>query len=139
MGLGIYAAQPGSGPTDNEGEDYIYSDVGVHTSWSYSGFNRFRERLAIHEGFFLDNMAGFTVEGEPWSDVTTDLVPLLNHSDCDGEMTWQEAAQVWPRLEQILEEWSDPENLFDYDLRAGRNLVEVLKYCDENQTTVLFR
>ncbi len=95
--------------------------------WSYGGFSRFREALAIHEGFFLNDMQGFDGE-RPWSAVTTDIKPLLDHSDCDGELTPEECAQVAPRLREILADWQERGH-DTYDIHAGLELADAMDDC----------
>lgn len=97
-----------------------------NAQWAYGGFHRFRERLADHEGFDLNAMNGFGGD-RSWDDVTTDLKPLLNHSDCDGAMTPAECAQVAPRLAEVIKTW--PED--DFDRRSGEELVKAMQYCAE--------
>lgn len=135
MGLDLHAGIDGT--PENDYEDTWYAP-GLHAHWPYSGFGAFREKLAIHEGFFLDDMAGFTEDGRSWDLVTTPLKPLLDHSDCDGEMTPDEAAQVWPRLAEIAEEWKD-DGALEWELKSMRNLIELLHDAAENKWTVLFR
>lgn len=85
------------------GIDFSHSNA----SWAYSGFMRFRSRLAQAEGFDLEQMDGFQRAWEParpmrsWDEITTPLKPLLEHSDCDGELTPEECAQVEPRLREV--------------------------------------
>ena len=97
--------------------------------WSYGGFHHFRERLATIEGFTLDEMSGFAPfdapqdwTGRSWDDVDTPLKPLLNHSDCDGDLSPEECAQIAPRLrEVVIALWPD-EN--DYNRKSGLALAE---------------
>lgn len=135
MGLDLHAGTDGT--PENEYEDTWYAPD-LHAHWSYSGFGKFREALAIHEGFFLDDMAGFTKDGRSWDLVTTPLKPLLDHSDCDGEMSPEEASQVWPRLKEIADERKD-EGESDWHQTGIRNLIELLQGAAENGWTVLFR
>ena len=96
-----------------------FSHTNAH--WSYSGFNRFRRAIAAHEGIDLDAMRGFGGDHD-WSTATTPLKPLLNHSDCDGELTPQECRQVAPRLRVVVTAlWPDPN---DYDRHAGLALAD---------------
>ena len=111
------------------GLDFNNSDA----RWSYSGFNRFRRRLAEHEGFNLDQMQGFNGKRD-WDEITTDLKPLLNHSDCDGELTPEECKQVGPRLYGIAMTW--PED--DYDRRSALVLAEDMAKCVINDTSLEF-
>jgi hypothetical protein len=105
------------------GLDFHNSDA----HWSYSGFARFRERLAKHEGFDLDEMQGFNGL-RPWSEITTALKPLLDHSDGDGELTPEECAQVAPRLREVLAGWEQD----DYDTHSGRLLADGMEWCAAN-------
>lgn len=104
----------------------------THAYWAYSAFHRFREALAKHEGIHLNAMAGFhnlRCQHEPddhpnipWDNITTPLKPLLDHSDCDGELTPAECAQVAPRLREVVPLiWPDPD---DYDHRHGMLLAD---------------
>jgi hypothetical protein len=102
--------------------------------WSYGGFQRFRRALAKAEGFDLEYMQGFTsFGGRSWDEITTDLKPLLNHSDADGELTPEECAQVYPRLKEILADWDD-----EFDRQAGLNLAECMLTCVAQGTKLVF-
>lgn len=87
-----------------------------HDCWhgAYSAFMRFRTTIASVIGIDLMKMAGFAtngLDGVPRGDaagVAWDSLPpdplhvLLCHSDCDGEIAWQDAAPIADRLESIL-------------------------------------
>lgn len=105
--------------------------------WGYIGFNHFRSRLAAEAGIALHCMEGFAanmVNGESynevwicgynkdnlserppidiqpvikWTKVHDDVVPLLNHSDCDGELSPEECLKVAPRLRELVKDWDD--------------------------------
>lgn len=102
--------------------------------WAYSGFMRFWEMLAREEGFELREMQGYHGD-RAWDTVQTDLEPLLNHSDCDGELTPQECAQVAPRLREILAKWKEERTHDladdDYDVYAGLALCDAMEQCAE--------
>lgn len=107
------------------GLDFTHNRPPGHhcAQWSYTGFGAFRRRLAEEEEFNLDDMQGF--DGDvSWDDVTTDLKPLLNHSDCDGNLTPEECAQVAPRLREIVAGWLD-----DYDRRGALRLADCMELC----------
>jgi len=112
--------------------------------WSYGGFQRFRRALAKAEGFDLKSMQGYATDdvhgadtrplgGRSWDEVATDLKPLLNHSDWDGELTPEECAQVYPRLREILAGWDD-----EFDRQAGLNLAECMLTCAAQGTKLVF-
>ena len=88
-----------------------------HECWhgSYGRFNAFREALAVAAKLPpLRSMAGFEARdqaeaGLPWDPYRDDpLVILLDHSDCDGEITAEEATPLARRLLAMAE--------FSYDL-----------------------
>ncbi|WP_308402310.1 hypothetical protein [Streptomyces telluris] len=64
-------------------------------SWSYYGFNLFREWLAQTEGLLPREMVGFG-GNRPWSSVTTTLTSLLDHPDDDGDLSAAQCAAMLP-------------------------------------------
>jgi len=57
----------------------------------------------------LDDMVGFG-GNIPFHIYQDDIVPLLDHSDCEGELTPEECKQVASRLRELVSSWKD-----DYD------------------------
>ena len=125
--------------------------------WSYGGFHHFRQLLAASIGISLDRMVGFNrdaameVEDLPdegpdavsmvpdpilWETVDSPIVPLLNHSDCDGELSGPECAQVGPELVRICESWGTWEN---YDRNMGIQLGQAMISIGEMNGALLFR
>jgi hypothetical protein len=103
-----------------------------HTTaqWSYTGFGAFRRALALFEGFELDDMNGFGGDRE-WSTVHTDLAPLLDHSDCDGELPPDHCRQVAPRLRQVIDElWPAYRAVWEIDPGAHFNRGSGLALAD---------
>lgn len=75
-----------------------------HDCWhgAYSSFNTFRKRLANEININLDECIGY---GDGSVDLTTinhGIIPLLNHSDCDGILTVEESKQILVGLNDIL-------------------------------------
>lgn len=105
------------------GLDFSHTDA----HWSYGGFGRFREALAQHEGIDLDRMEGFRRYGDnrpriSWTTINSPLKPLLDHSDCDGELTPDECRQVAPHLREVaVALWPDPSN---YNRRHAELLAD---------------
>lgn len=95
-------------------------------SWSYGGFGQFRTRLAEAIGITLTEMRGFRGLRE-WSTVDDPIVPLLNHSDCDGELPAIVCATVAPRLREIVSAW--PDDPFDYDRENALRLADGMEEC----------
>lgn len=78
----------------------------THDAWHgpYSSFNAFRYWLAEQIGVNLDHYAGYMAGGT--KDLTTiphDIMPLLNHSDCDGILTPKECRQIARGLKDIID------------------------------------
>ncbi|MEV8363761.1 hypothetical protein [Streptomyces niveus] len=105
-------------------------------SWSYTGFNMFREWLAQAEGFTLAEMNGFGGDCV-WSSVSTTLAPLLDHPDDDGSLA---PAQCAAMLEAITEQrqHEDGGPVLERRLDDVRQLVTVMKYCLEKEVELIF-
>ncbi|MGV9313199.1 hypothetical protein ACWDR0_13540 [Streptomyces sp. NPDC003691] len=104
--------------------------AGPDISWSYYGFNLFRQWLARTEGLHLREMAGFGGD-RPWSSVTTPLTPLLDHADDDGDLTAAQCAAMLPRLEAIIGEQPHAADgpVLQRRIEDVRRLIGVMKYC----------
>lgn len=100
---------------------------GAEARWSYSGFNRFRERLVAEAGFAgtLDKL--FNEHAIPKGLDKDGIWPLINHSDCDGYLTVEEMRLVEPRLRELVSGWSDN----DYDRLHGLLLADGMVECIE--------
>ncbi|MGK5638628.1 hypothetical protein ACSNOK_10005 [Streptomyces sp. URMC 126] len=114
---------------------------GPEVCFSYRGFGAFRRRLALAEGFRLDEMQGFGGD-RSWTDVSTELEPLLDHPDDHGRsLSPQECRAMLPRLRSLADEWASDEPS-DPELRehAGNahDLVEVLEVCVRKNAELSF-
>jgi hypothetical protein len=77
-----------------------------HDCWhgSYSSFARFREKLAEVCGYGnINDMVGFSDDrpGKGWPGVDP-IEKLLDHSDCDGEIRWQDCEGIAKSFERVL-------------------------------------
>lgn len=119
-------------------------------NWSYGGFMAFRKLLAAEDGINLDRMRGFAgswddpeepADAIAWDTVDSTLKPLLDHSDCDGELTPAECRAVVPRLKEIHRDWA-AQGIGDLDKRweAERlaTLIEVLVHCSATESNAIF-
>ena len=91
--------------------------------WSYGGFHFFRRRLASEIGINIDEMAGFLVNGNPWDVIKDPIKDLLDHSDCDGYLTPRQCRKIYPRLLELVKNWSDD----DYDKQKAIELANGMK------------
>jgi hypothetical protein len=106
----------------------IMGCVGTGPKISYSGFHAFRSRLFRSIGGELDEMEGFGGE-RPWSGVDDPLVPLLNHSDCEGELSSDACARIAPRLREVVAGWvDDPADVYR---SYGLKLADAMDRCVE--------
>ncbi|MCX5407474.1 hypothetical protein OHA37_26875 [Streptomyces sp. NBC_00335] len=103
--------------------------------WAYSGFALFRKTIANHEGIDLGKMQGFG-GNRHWDSVATPLRPLLDHSDCDGELTPAECREVAPALRRIVEAiWESG----DYDHGSGLALADGMEQAAANDEPLEFQ
>jgi len=75
---------------------------------SYSGFNRFRYSLGHQIGIDLNDYIGYGISGtKDLTSIKHELMPLFNHSDCDGRLTIKECKSIAKGLDKILENFND--------------------------------
>lgn len=116
-------------------------------SWAYSGFNRFRERLAEAVGIKLREMQGFTPHNlkdqereewdrnsTKWDSVKHPLKIFLNHSDCDGQLSALRCAKMAPEIEKIIKTW----DVHDYDRTMGEVLAKNMRRCAKLGVPLIF-
>lgn len=92
----------------------------THGCWNgpYSSFNRFRHDLANQIGIKLEEYAGYGGEKDLES-IEHGIMPLLNHSDCDGSLSVEESKSIEEGLSLILDNLtlSPEEELNPYNLK----------------------
>ncbi|MBW8705673.1 hypothetical protein MBT84_39305 [Streptomyces sp. MBT84] len=117
------------------GDDNV---TGPDVSWSYTGFNMFREWLAQAEGLTLAEMNGFGGD-RMWDSVSTTLAPLLDHPDDEGSLTPTQCAAMLPRLEAITDQQpKDGDPVHERRVDDVRQLVAVVRYCLEKEVELIF-
>jgi hypothetical protein len=143
------------------GLDFSHTDA----HWGYMGFMLFRTKLAAEAGIALHCMSSFTwsfgknkpykdvwvcgyEEGNSlqkppigiqpvikWANVHDDIVPLLNHSDCDGELSPEECLKIAPRLRELVSAWDDD----DRDKENALWLAEGMELAASRNEPLEFR
>lgn len=99
-----------------------YSD---RPHWSYGGFSSFRERLAAGIGIDLVRMRGYgAADALSWDKIADPIAPLLNHSDCEGDLSAEQCRIVSPRLRELVQDWPD-----DYDKQNALLLADMMDAC----------
>ena len=110
-----------------------FSHTDMH--WSCSCFHEFRRKLAAEIGIDLDDMDGF--EGTlSWDDLKDDIVPLLDHSDCEGVLTPEECRRVAPRLRQLVSSW--PMDDGSLDKYRALELATAMERAQAENTNLVF-
>jgi len=108
-----------------------FPQCGAH--WSYSGFNRFRRRIAEMLGLDWDTMVGKGMDRpckdsaeykNMWARASEHPVyPLLNHSDCDGELGPAECRLVARGLQLLAPNWRQDDPAEDHDRKQAKLLA----------------
>lgn len=111
------------------GIDFSHCDA----HWAYSGFNRFRSRLASAVGidweeiFESKNIKTLLKCKDP-------IIGLLNHSDCDGDLSPLQCRVISPRLKEIVSPWPDE----DYDKQQALELVKGMELAAKKKERFIF-
>jgi len=98
--------------------------------WSYSGFMEFRNKLANQIAINLNEMEGFDGH-EKWNMESDPIMMLLNHSDCDGELTAEQCRVIAPRLKELIADWEDN--------CSALELAESMEEAAELEETLIFK
>jgi ribosomal protein L32E len=84
-----------------------------HDAWHgpYSSFNTFRKWLAQKIGINLEDYIGYGEDSatKELTSIDHKLIPLFNHSDCDGILTPEECKQIAEGIEDAIKD--EPEDL----------------------------
>lgn len=94
-----------------------------HDAWHgpYSSFNQFRKWLGEKIGINIYEYEGYGDKGtKELSTIDHDIQPLLDHSDCDGELTWEQCKRVAKGLKLIIDETPESEHK-DWRYQAALN------------------
>ncbi len=103
-------------------------------SWAYSGFHRFRTRLAAQVGLLRFDEIQDTND-KRFEIIKNDPIRfLLQHSDCDGDIPPNECKQLAPRLKEMIQSWPD-----DYDKKQGLELVTGLELAAKKKQKLKFQ
>lgn len=82
-----------------------------HNCWHgpYSAFGKFRSSLAAQIGIGdLDEYDGYGKEGgKDIKSIEHDLMPLFDHSDCDGVLIVEDSKRIANGLNQVLDNFNE--------------------------------
>lgn len=90
-------------------------------AWSYKGFERFQNKVYASMNMPSSTMEEAYETGELIDIDGHPLLPLLEHSVCDGVLTVDEMRQMLPVLKRLISRWkdNDPDKQNGLDLIAG--------------------
>lgn len=113
------------------GIDFSHCDA----SWAYSGFARFRDKLAAQVGL-ADYTEISSTDDPRFTAIKKDPIKyLLAHSDCDGHLTAIQCRKLAPRLRELLATWPDD----DRDKQRGLELCTGLESAAELKQRLEFK
>jgi len=114
------------------GLDFSHTEA----SWSYSGFMRFRTRLAKEIGINLREMRGLGDSGVlSWDKIIDPIKPLLDHSDCEDDLSPNECMKIAPRMRELVSDWDDD----DYDKIQALLLADGMELAGSRNESLQFR
>lgn len=100
-----------------------------HNCWhgSYGTFNQFRHILALQIGINLEEYIGYGNNDatKHLNDIPHEIMPLLNHSDCEGSLSIKESRLVAKGLTKILDNWIPGE----YDMFFKKKVEQFRDGC----------
>lgn len=125
------------------GLDIISSDNEKHFHIGYVGFHNLRSCFLLHYGEDLyhdyKNLI-FSIEDDEFYERIGDLEILIDHSDCDGELSSNECKLLKEFL--IVDEKSvklHNENNSDRIIELMYEFIDLIEYCaDNDDVTLLF-
>ncbi|MFA6917022.1 MAG: hypothetical protein WC222_11535 [Parachlamydiales bacterium] len=88
------------------------SNNAYHGSYGY--FNDFRTWLASKININLDDCIGFGGSKIELQTIDHKIIPLLDHSDCDGELTPEECKTIALGIQEILDSFVPEEKEKDF-------------------------
>jgi hypothetical protein len=103
----------------------------------YSSFNRFRRTICKAAGMGdLDSYKGFGGDKE-WPE-NEPITILLDHSDCDGEITAKDCAPLADAMEELLPELDDSDPCLS-DAKQAKQFIKGLRKAAKAKKPVEFR
>jgi len=104
---------------------------GAH--WGYIGFHNYRYKLAKEIDIDLELMEGYGGDMS-WDNISSPLKYFLNHSDCEGIISYKICSKIYPVLEYIVSQWEED----DYDRIQSELVIEGMKECVDNKKSFKF-
>lgn len=105
----------------------------THGAWhgAYSAFMLWRTEIAKLIGIDLRSMEGFNGDIKWESLPANPLHTLLNHSDCDGEIDWEECDGIANELERLIPMMPDKDlgGHVGYLTDKTQRFIEGLRYA----------
>lgn len=108
--------------------------------WSYNGFNGFRHRLAKEIGLNLDDMQGYSRSNhaKSWDEIEDPIKDLLNHSDCEDDLTSEQCRTIAPRLRELVASWDDDDFIYSCDKQHALLLADGMEKAAAQNENLIF-
>ena len=109
---------------------------------SYSGFGEWRKLLALSMGINLGDMVGFG--GDTMWHSGIEFMELLDHSDCDGELTIEECTRLKDDFDTMRHPFVEAISALCGPVGAEYNIEkydlwrEAVKHCAESSCKLVF-
>lgn len=100
----------------------------THNCWHgpYSSFNRFRRSLGHQIGIELNDYHGYDGRKFYLEQIRHDLMPLLNHSDCDGKLSVKECKRLVKGFNDVLENFVET---IEHDYNFKEQIIQFRDGC----------
>jgi hypothetical protein len=115
--------------------------------FSYTGFNKFRHRIARSiglKGVYPGTDTDMYVTNK-YKEIESEhpMFPLIDHNDNDGKLEPDDCGTVGAYLKTLIPEWEKefdeyPEKELENDIMEGKKLADLMLQCYENNETLLF-
>ncbi len=115
------------------GINFHVKDYECKARWSYTGFFRFRQRIAKSLGLKLEIDSEFKWIDQDWESWDKDWLIFLTHSDCNGYFTSYRCGRISRKLKIVLDTWEPKDIIESYDLEHGIQLVKAMKHCKNSK------
>ena len=118
------------------GIGFHIKDYDCKARWSYTGFHRFRKRVAQSLGLTLEIDSDFNWVTQDWIKWDKDWLLFLTHSDCSGIFTFSQCGRISEKLKLVIDTWQPKDLQESYDIEHGMKLVEAMQYCKANKKKI---
>lgn len=115
------------------GINFHVKDHKCEATWSYTGFNNFRKKIAQSLGLNLEVDSDGNWINQDWENWDKYWLLFLTHSDCSGKFTPHQCGKISEKLESIIHIFENEDFLSKYNFDNCKTLIIAMKYCKDNR------